>query len=267
MERQQRRLGFIPSVWTADPRVYVTAVGKGVEELLTRWGFGPERVTEAEATAEVSGNTLLASTRPLTLRAKLRLVTDDWHDPDGMDANMLPGRAGKHGSSTSGGEDSLLYRQVRRMTFLGLPAGGLKEPLMLRGWGLLSGFVRFPEVALQGTFVVSHGYQDNARFSGTRGCDGVKHEVKHPAFRGLNNLDPRAGGPDYGPGTERPALGGHGGLKCLDTTPFRDTQSYDGTAREDGSLAVLGFGHRGDHFMGCRAAMVDDVTSKECDGW
>lgn len=251
-----------PSDSGSDARPGQAVAGMDSELLARRWGFNVQGAVQVHLSTALRSKAL---SEKLSQRASadFSLVVDDWHSPDGMDSNMVPGRAGRHsGNGGRGpGEDSLLYRQVSRMKFLGLADESPLSPLNLRGWPLVSVFIRFPTPAFRGTFVVSHGYRDNVASAQTRGCDGVSHDVKHPAFSGLNNLDPaRNDAAQYGPGAEPLHLGAQGELRCFDTTPFRDTQSYDGTSREDGSLFIQIFKHRGNHFMGCKNAMADDVS-------
>jgi hypothetical protein len=260
---EAERIWAVPTAAVGDPRPYLAVLGRDIGSVASDWGFNLEGVTLAHVAGSLRGLPPLPRLATLHLEDSFALLTDDWHDPDGLDSNMVPGRAGRHGNGLFGGagEDSLLYRQTRRLTFLGL--GGTDPMELLVGWSLVSSLIRFPKLAFRGTFVVSHGYLDNAASGITRGCDGASHQVKHPAFSGMNNLHPRANGGDYGPGGEPLRLDGRGELKCFDTSPFRDTQSYEGTQREDGSLLVLMFAHRGNHFMGCRHAMSEDVTHAE----
>jgi hypothetical protein len=164
----------------------------------------------------------------LRLRQHLSMVVSDWHMPDGSDAVMHAGRAGRHRGQQIGSHG--LHFQTRRFILLGadLP----EAPDALRKMMP----VPHPDAA----YVVAHNYRPLE--------DGEEYScVSHPGYpegarNGLNDLWLRS---TLDARSER----------CFDTAPFRDTQDYDR------SLYIQMFKARGPYFMGCQNAEADDPSS------
>jgi len=163
----------------------------------------------------------------LAIHSRLSLIADGWALPDGADAVIKDFRAGQH---RDGAHVSGLYRQVRRMGFLGIRGA-------LEGAGLRSlGPLRFALPSPLGTYVVSHNYGPDPPGEQRRACNTSAYPQS--ARGGLNNL-----------GKSSVVDGDH--LKCFDTAPFRDQAGYLD------SLYVQLFLSRGPWFMGCKRAQAE----------
>ena len=162
------------------------------------------------------------SIEKFNLKNRYTLVANSWYLPDGADATIKGKRAGVH----NGGSDSGLYRQVNRMTFLGLKNLADSAPVI----GQVKKFMDKLLPAFLGTFVVSHNYTTEGNI---RNCNNNQFNQ-----RGQNNLDKYPGVDD-----DR--------LKCFDTVPFRDTYAWKN------SLYAQAFEARGNHFMGCKNEQAD----------
>jgi hypothetical protein len=169
----------------------------------------------------------------IPLRTGLTLIADGWALSDGADSVMKGSRAGqrREGNQTSG-----LYRQVRRMGFLGIRDRLEHVPAVSSVLGLLHSVAPNP----LGTYVVSHNYAPDSQVADSRDCDAPGYP--ETARGGLNNLL-KSSQLD----NDRP--------RCFDTAPFRDQASYQD------SLYIQMFIARGNWFMGCKYAQADDPSS------
>ena len=224
------------------------AIASGPARWLRGWGFNTAGRLRIESDA-VLGNRLLPDhfldqsggglfradffggrnlTR-LSLRAGLTLIADGWSLPDGADSVMKNSRAGQH---RDGNQSSGLYRQVQRMSFLGIRGRLERVPAVSSVLGLLRSVAPDPT----GTYVVSHNYAPDPPGAYSRGCNAPTYPAS--ARGGLNNLQ-KFSVLD----SDRP--------RCFDTAPFRDQASY-----ED-SLYIQMFLARGSWFMGCKDAQCE----------
>src|SRR5260370_1266362 len=165
----------------------------------------------------------------LSLRAGLSLVADGWSLPDGADSVMKNSRAGQH---RDGSQSSGLYRQVRRMSFLGIRGWLERFPAVSSVLGLLRSVAPDPT----GTYVVSHNYAPDPPGAYSRGCNAPTYPAS--ARGGLNNL-------------QKFSVLDSDRSRCFDTAPFRDQASYDD------SLYIQMFLARGGWFMGCKDAQCE----------
>jgi hypothetical protein len=162
----------------------------------------------------------------IRLQGSMTLIADGWTLPDGADSMMKGSRSGQH---REGNQQSGLYRQVRRMSFLGIRDQLEHVPAVSSVLGLLHSVAPDP----MGTYVVSHNYAPDPQGPFARACDGT--DYPQDAAGGLNNLAKFAT-----LDADRP--------RCFDTAPFRDQASYAD------SLYIQMFAARGSWFMGCKNA-------------
>ena len=228
------------------------ALASSPSKVLREWGFNTHAKLRIEASVALN-NLLLPRhllDRPggglfhvdffggrklsmLPLRSGLTLIADGWALPDGADSVMKGSRAGQH---REGNQPSGLYRQVRRMGFLGIRDRLEHVPAVSSVLGLLHSVAPDP----LGTYVVSHNYAPDSQVADSRNCDAPGYPES--ARGGLNNLL-KSSQLD----SDRP--------RCFDTAPFRDQASYQD------SLYIQMFIARGNWFMGCKHAQADDPSS------
>ena len=216
---------------------------------------------------EVSGGANLSA---LSMHNSYYLLATDWHLTDGADANMVPGRAGRHGSIDSPGANHGLYRRVDRMRF----QGATDDPWTEAPGGMAFVAIHFMRYRqdLNGTFVVSHRYlPEGTPGEDLHGCNYSEEDgsPKTPSYSGMNNLWLRPGAAaNSGPGY--PGVDGVGSpdpsriqskSACFETLPFREQWRYEDGERGQGSVYMELFRQRGMNFMACKNAQAEDVSS------
>ena len=228
------------------PAAIFRPLAAGTAPVLRDWGFNTQGRLRVEVGAAVRNRLLPArlldqpgaglfhvdffggrDLSRLAIHSRLSLIGDGWALPDGADAVIKDFRAGQH---RDGADVSGLYRQVRRMGFLGIR--GALEVAALRSLGPL----RFVLPSPLGTYVVSHNYGPDPPGEQRRACNTPAYPQS--ARGGLNNL-----------AKSSVVDGDH--LKCFDTAPFRDQAGYHD------SLYLQLFLSRGPWFMGCKRAQAE----------
>jgi hypothetical protein len=210
------------------------ALSAGPARVLAGWGFNTRGQLRVDVDGALANRLLpIRDLSRIHLRSSMALIVDDWALPDGADSVMREARAGQH---REGHQPSGLYRQVRRMAFLGIRDRLEGLPAISSVLNLLRSVAPNPI----GTYVVSHNYAPDPESASSREC----HLPGYPeaAAGGLNNLA-KFSKLD----SDRP--------KCFETAPFRDQASYDD------SLYVQLFLARGGWFMGCKNAQADDPSA------
>lgn len=181
----------------------------------------------------------------LKLKNRYTMIASSWALPDGADDRDEQGRAGWHESKNRDGKSnstpSGLWRQVNRMSFLGLKNAFETKFGGAKVINFLGKFLPNPV----GTYVVSHAYwpitDDDPLHGSGQPCN--KPTFYEFAHGGLADLDEGTKG--Y-PGVDFDKS------RCYDTSPFRDRGTYGD------SLYIKMFKARGSWFMGCKNPQADD---------
>jgi len=269
-------LGALDSAIILQPYIEMAA---GEKKVLTRWGYDLNGRVRVQAGTHMNNHILIDkywtkdegyynttgveggfNLEKLALANSYTLVANDWHLTDGAEAIAAFGRAGRHESVKSPGEDSGLYRQVNRMTFLG-DQGGSKYPWWAPTLLIINPLLR---PSTDGTFVVSHAYWnqlDDPEKNGTRDCEAAGNRTSYSGMTNQyyekNNLaDPTSYPGIDGVMTKK----GKPFMRCFDTAPFRDSYEYDNLEGSHGSEYAVIFSHRGKYFMGCKNAQAEDTS-------
>jgi hypothetical protein len=171
---------------------------------------------------------------PVFLESSMELIGSDWHLPDGLDALMHRGRAGRRPGSL---DNHGLYERVKKALWLGQTPRNVSA-------GSLSQFLPIP--AQEDAYDESRNYQPSISQSSCRGWPGFPSQARN----GQNDLSAH---PTLDSDSESEA--------CFDTAPFRDTHEYSR------SLYARMFQARGPYFLGCaRPGALDSSSRVECGG-
>jgi hypothetical protein len=235
----------------------LSAVGKGVNFFINHFKFNTKGQVQVEMTSSLAS--LILPRRYLQradgdfydvdnwggrdlsnmpIRNRYTLIANGWHLPDGGDALVMGKRAGVH----DGGTEHGMFRQVNRMTFLGV--GNYLDQV---GLGKLSEVANFILPDFFGPFVAAHNYKPS---ESARDCN----KPGHGAQEGLSNLDRGDGA-----GLDHVEDDNNDPQRCFDTAPFRDTHGYEQ------SLYRKIFMARGEYFMGCKNQMADMPNTPAAD--
>lgn len=259
----------------------LSALNGGLNTGLNLWGFNTKGRVEADVTMKVNnkflnknfynspgdgmftvdqhGGTDLSS---LTMKSRLTMTASGWHLPDGADQTVQQrsNMAGDHNSDNDG-KPGGLYLQVNRMTY-----GGAKDGLDRMVPFIADLLQWLPLPHFFGTYVVSHNYMESPdpahpeRTAGNRANNCNVTNVRPGGYNGFHNM---AADTDTNDSDHPPLFKDHGDkdelMRCFDTAPFRESNSYGSDGHSD-SLYARVYAARGANFMGCQNPMADDPT-------